>query len=424
MSKLNVFKLLALGVALSAATPALAQTSPDNPECLGSACGAPNEQGGGCGCGCGCSVWVAMTDDGDTLSYTDDADGDGRADDRDNCPFVSNRDQVDGDGDGAGDLCDNCSAVSNPGQLDHNGDGEGNDCDADVDGDGHANGADNCSEIANANQRNSDGDANGDVCDTDDDNDGTPDGSDDCPLGPANGCNIDTDTDGVGDGYDNCPEVSNADQANADNDGYGNVCDADRDNDGVLNAADNCVLAANSTQQDDDGDNRGNACDSVFCQVVDPANPDDCLDPRGAFKVATGNRISTRAGEKVRLPLFANRNNAAINYTWTVTRRPEGSRAAVVNPTGSASLSRQFEYAYVDGSVPNFTPDVDGEYVLQLQAELAFADRVYPNSKASAATFTVDTMAPGGVGCTSLPIAGPAAGLALLLLGALRRRRE
>src|ERR1043165_5879542 len=88
----------------------------NNPECLGSQCGRPREVGGGCGCGCGCSVWVAMTDDGVTLSYTDDADGDGKADSTDNCPFSSNRDQSDLDGDGVGNTCDNCSDASNSAQ--------------------------------------------------------------------------------------------------------------------------------------------------------------------------------------------------------------------------------------------------------------------------------------------------------------------
>ncbi|MDO5655191.1 MAG: GEVED domain-containing protein [Flavobacteriaceae bacterium] len=39
-----------------------------------------------------------------------DTDGDGIADDVDNCPFVSNPDQADWDGDGIGDACDTCEA--------------------------------------------------------------------------------------------------------------------------------------------------------------------------------------------------------------------------------------------------------------------------------------------------------------------------
>ncbi|MDP1921193.1 MAG: thrombospondin type 3 repeat-containing protein, partial [Myxococcales bacterium] len=94
------------------ALPASAQlANGTNPECLDPECGKPKEQGGGCGCGCGCSVWVAYTDDGKTLAYTDDADGDGKGDSVDNCPFASNRDQLDLDGDGVGSACDNCSGA-------------------------------------------------------------------------------------------------------------------------------------------------------------------------------------------------------------------------------------------------------------------------------------------------------------------------
>src|SRR4051794_41132574 len=111
--KAQILTVAALGAVLFA-VPAFAQTgSTDNPECLGSSCGKPKNEGGGCGCGCGCSVWVAYTDDGKTLAYTDDADGDGVADNNDNCPFAPNRLQEDGDGDGVGNACDNCATLSN-----------------------------------------------------------------------------------------------------------------------------------------------------------------------------------------------------------------------------------------------------------------------------------------------------------------------
>ena len=93
-----------------------------------------------------------------------------------------------------------------------------------------------------------------------------------------------------------------------------------------------------------------------------PRTPNDCLDPSAAFAVNAGGSITLKRGEALRLPLFANRNGAAIQYTWTVTSRPAGSSAAVENPKGAVTVSRHWQYAYVDGHVPTFTADVDGDY--------------------------------------------------------------
>ena len=50
MTKTMLFATAALALAL--ATPAFAQLmNGQNPECLGSSCGTPKEEGGGCGCG-------------------------------------------------------------------------------------------------------------------------------------------------------------------------------------------------------------------------------------------------------------------------------------------------------------------------------------------------------------------------------------
>ncbi len=424
---------LTLIAALSlTALPALAQ---DNPECLGSACGRPEEEGGGCGCGCGCSVWVAYTDDGVTLSYTDDADGDGRADDRDNCPFAPNREQGDGDGDGVGDACDNCGAISNFNQLDADGDGQGDACDSDPDGDGVATG-DNCPTIPNASQADTDGDGQGNVCDDDDDGDGVADTSDNCPevANPAQEqlndprCNVDTDGDNIGDSRDNCPAIANGDQSDADRDNIGDVCDADIDNDGVLNVEgaenqDNCPNHPNANQRDDDGDGRGDVCDAVYCVVVDKNNPEDCLNPQNAFRVHAGGRVALKKGELFRLPLFANRNGAAIEYIWTVAKAPAGSKAAVINPEGVVSLSRNWQYAYSDGNKPSFTADVDGEYDIQLQAHLAFPDRAYPDQRDSTSSLRLNADAGNAAACTSIPLDGSLAALGLGLLALVRRRR-
>ncbi|MHB8883049.1 MAG: LamG-like jellyroll fold domain-containing protein [Thermodesulfovibrionales bacterium] len=58
-----------------------------------------------------------------------DMDGDGVADDRDNCPTVSNSGQLDGDGDGIGDACDNCPLAYNKDQADLDLDAIGDVCD-------------------------------------------------------------------------------------------------------------------------------------------------------------------------------------------------------------------------------------------------------------------------------------------------------
>ena len=219
----------------------------------------------------------------------DDADNDGVNDGTDNCPSISNPEQVDADGDGNGDACDsdddnddvadsddNCPLITNPGQSDTDGDGEGDACDSDDDNDERDDSLDNCPLIANQNQLDTDGDGFGDVCDNDDDGDGVTDTSDNCPLvsnteqldadgdGLGDACDgqTDTDGDGVKDTIDNCPATANVDQADLDGDGFGDLCDSDEDGDDVENSSDNCPKIANGEQDDLDGDLVGDACDN------------------------------------------------------------------------------------------------------------------------------------------------------------------
>jgi len=444
---------MVLGASLFWAVPALAQNA-NNPECLGTQCGAPAEQGGGCGCSCGCSVWVSYTDDGKTLSYTDDADGDGIADGYDNCPFVANPDQKDTDGDGVGDACDNCPTVPNKDQLDQNGNGIGDACDPDIDGDGIPNAQDNCPRRFNPDQKISfpatfgpgtqKGGAVGlgDACNDDIDGDGCPNASDNCPLYPnpascssktaptdipaGTVCKVDTDGDGIDDSVDNCPLVPNPDQSDINKNGIGDACDPDMDGDGVLNAKDNCPKVYNPDQADSDGDGLGDACDSYYCVVTDPTNKAACLDPNSAFSVSAGGHIALNSGEKVRFPLFANRNNAAMNYTWTVTSRPGGSSAGINEPTGVASVSRHWQYAYQNGSIPTFVPDKEGTYIVQVDATLVFPDRLYPSANKASSTLqlNVGQGTTAASGCTALPFGAPVAGMALVALGLLARRRR
>ncbi|PYQ54058.1 MAG: hypothetical protein DMF78_07550 [Acidobacteria bacterium] len=69
---------------------------------------------------------------------------------------------------------------------------------ADADGDGVPDAADNCPLVSNPDQLDTDGDGVGDACDPDDDNDGVPDVSDNCPLVP-NPAQTDTNGNGIGD---------------------------------------------------------------------------------------------------------------------------------------------------------------------------------------------------------------------------------
>ena len=316
-------------------------------ECAGGLCGTPNETGGGgCGCGGG-AILINNTDIGQTYQFADDYDNDGWEDNFDNCPFASNPDQVDSDGDGVGDVCDSCRTAANADQLDTDSDGVGDPCDDDRDGDGVLNPNDVCELVSDPQQNNNDGDAFGDACDDDDDNDGVGDQTDNCPRfanpADANGvqaeappgteCNTDLDTDGVPDEFDNCLEVNNFDQADFDNDGVGDVCDADRDGDGIADLRDNCDAVPNASgpdgfQVDSDRDGQGDACDTDgFCYVVLPqesfpagvSTTDWCLDPQRPFTVRSLPVDYGTVGQPVHLHLFANRENAAMRYTWTVT---------------------------------------------------------------------------------------------------------
>ncbi len=97
-------------------------------------------------------VFQAATRCWPLLSFPGDEDGDGVADEIDNCPIRYNPDQADGDDDGAGDVCDNCLALANPDQTDEDEDSFGDACD-------------NCGVMHALDQMDTDADGVGDPCD-------------------------------------------------------------------------------------------------------------------------------------------------------------------------------------------------------------------------------------------------------------------
>src|SRR5215813_10255549 len=372
--------LLTIAVVCAWAAPAKAGS--DNPECLGQQCGAPKQEGGGCGCGCGCSVWVAMTDDSKTLSYTDDADGDGIPDGYDNCPFTPNRDQKDSDGDGVGDACDNCPNVANRDQRNSfnakgpDGKPMGDACNNDIDRDGVPNPQDNCPYWPNADQR-----------------------LDNIPPGVV--CHKDTDGDGVEDSSDNCPTVYNPDQKVSVPDPLGldkrgDACKDDLDNDGVANSEDNCPLVPNPDQRNSTGAQQGDACNAqlwvIYAGVRNAKGAVETGDPlnlRGPFAISAGGKYTVPAGtSKLGLALWANRNGAPIQYSFVVNKSPSGN-ASVQNATGYVTQSANNQYIFPAGSEPTIMGLEPGDYQLTVTANLEKPDRAYPEISQSVAALTI-----------------------------------
>jgi hypothetical protein len=129
-------------------------------------------------------------------------------------------------------------------------------------------------------------------------------------LPPVGG---DFDGDGVPDTQDNCIELSNADQRDTDNDGYGNRCDADIaiPNDGVVNLSDYSAFRAafggtgtlTPAQQNADfnGDGNVNLSDySIFRSLFGKApGPSCCPGGSGGNPVARGDTYATPLGKQL-----------------------------------------------------------------------------------------------------------------------------
>jgi len=396
-------------------------------------CGTPNQSGGGGGGGGG-SILINNTDLGDSYQHADDYDDDGVEDSFDNCPFVRNPDQLDDDGDQVGNTCDACPSVADPRQTNLDGDAFGDACDDDKDGDEVPNAVDLCADRPDPAQDDTDGDGLGDACDEDMDDDGVPNLEDNCPLmaNPlqengdpdrwGDACDNDDDGDGIRNTFDNCRLVANDQQLDLDGDDLGDACDTDRDGDFVLDDIDNCPSLANPDQFDEDRDLVGDSCDDRFCFVV-YGDHDNCLDPTDPFRVYVPT-VELDEGTQVRLRLFANHENQALTYTWSVVSAPDRSRATVESSLGAADTSTPYEYRYAIDNAALFTPDRPGTYQIRVVATLDREDQVTGQPKAvSEYTTTLIANEVDSRGCSTAP-AAPWLWTLLPGLGLLLRRRR
>jgi len=167
----------------------------------------------------------------------------------------------------------------------------------------------------------------------------------------------------------------------------------------------------------------GDVCNPHFCLVVDETQKDRCLDPNSTFAVGAGVTGTVATGQEIKLPLFANRKNVAIRYSWTVVDKPAGASATISNSLGAVTYSSGgFQYYYLNGHEPQWKPDLAGTWRLRLHGELVFNDTVFQGLRSS--DFDVVTNVAQGSSASSCNTAGttPLA-LALFALFALRRRK-
>ncbi len=270
----------------------------------------------------------------DPLNPSDpDGDGDGFADDADNCPINPNPDQADADADGIGDLCDQFNNLVDP------------------DEDGVSNSdfpPDNCPNDPNPNQADVDNDGIGDVCDN------------------SNG--LDPDDDQVNNPGDNCPVDANPNQSDVDEDGIGDVCDpfnnlVDPDEDGISNDAvppDNCPTVSNPNQLDSDGDGIGDVCELPNVAPTANAGADQSIQEGSSLQL-DGSASSDSDGSLVSFQWFEGAIGLATGVTASVDNLTVGVHLIdlVVTDSDGATDTDQVQVTVTAAPVPNAAPTAD-----------------------------------------------------------------
>lgn len=153
----------------------------------------------------------------------------------------------------------------------------------DTDQDGILDDEDNCISIPNADQANADADGFGDACDpcdNDPDNDIDQDGF----CADEEDCPLDGDKTASGECGCGVPDADSDGDGAADcNDPCPNDADDDRDEDGVCGDSDNCPDVANPDQADSDGDGQGDACQDPAGQPEPQNRPRPPFPPGDEF---------------------------------------------------------------------------------------------------------------------------------------------
>ena len=100
---------------------------------------------------------------------------------------------------------------------------------------------------------------------------------------------------------------------------------------------------------------------------------ENCLDPQENLKVYSPSFL-VDTGSQTRLRLFANRENQEMEYAWRVVDAPKGASLTMVNARGVVKASTPYEYRYEDNSEASFTPEVAGEYRIEITVIAVGAD--------------------------------------------------